>query len=147
MTTSGMDIVVWNHARPGAVLNGIVVQMLARPRNAVVGVARKYNLVELQFTNLERSDRAGQVQTPGPDEGFIHHALDRFTVLLEALQPVLQCFCVMQSQVFDIQYRQQIRLENCHHFLQVNELRLKQQTMNLLNPHLVISELPFLNTQ
>ena len=85
------------------------------PRHLVISVARENDLEQLQGSEPEIGNAAGEVETPGTDEAFVEHFPYPLQILLETCEPLFARFGVVQPQVFHIQYRELARFEERHH--------------------------------
>src|ERR1700687_2032415 len=90
------------------------IEVRARPWNLLVGSARENELKKLKRADMKCGDGTGEVEPPGSHEIRVEHFGYFLTGLFKSRQPVLQCFCIMRPQVFDIQDGQIPRFENLH---------------------------------
>src|SRR6267143_5907452 len=94
------------------------IQVRARPWNLPAVSSRENELKQLKRANTKSGDRFGEVEPPGSHEFRAEHFGYLLLALLESRQPVLQCFCIVEPQVFDIQDGQIPRFKDLHDLAQ-----------------------------
>ena len=91
------------------------------PRDFVAGAVGEHQLKELQASGLECRQRTGQIQPPHADEALVEHPGDFFAGVLESFQPMPQRLGIVQTEVFDVEDRKTMGLEDVGYFAQARE--------------------------
>ena len=94
------------------------IQVRARPWNLPAVLSCENDLKQLKRANTKSGDSFGEVEAPGSHKFRGEHFGYLLLALLESRQPLLQCFCIVEPQVFDIQDGQIPRFKDLHDLAQ-----------------------------
>ena len=104
---------------------------MPRPRHVVVARRAKQHLIELQVTNIKRGRRASQIESPSADKHLTVRSTNRRRDRLEAFQSGETGVSVVQSEIFNVQDGNIVRLEDMCQLAQTRRVAAREDAFSI----------------